>query len=190
MARLFFAGTKPVPVTGERAIHMARWSVEMGDILDVRADALVCSANPYLNMSGGVGGAFLLRYGPEMQSALHSILAEKGRRHLPQGTVVVTPPCGSPYRLVLHAIAVNVSYESSVQVIEKVVCECLKLAARAGAHSIAIPLLATGYGKLGPTDFGLGITSILHREFDPVEHIVICARRESDAAIVRTLLSD
>ena len=167
---------------------MVRWSVEVGDILDIHADVLVCSANPFLNLSGGVGGAFLLRHGPEMQSVLHSILAEHGRKHLPRGTVIATPPTGSPYRCVLHAIAVDASYESSVKVIEEVVCKCLMMAASAGAETIALPLLATGYGKLGPVDFAEGVRPIMQNEFPPLKHAVICARKESDAAIVRTFL--
>jgi len=38
-----------------------KWYVRHGDVLDVAADALVCPANVYLNLSGGVGGAFSLR---------------------------------------------------------------------------------------------------------------------------------
>jgi O-acetyl-ADP-ribose deacetylase (regulator of RNase III) len=55
-----------------------RWQVHQGDILDVQADVLVCPANVYLALSGGVGGAFLLRYGPAMQEALQQYLAGRG----------------------------------------------------------------------------------------------------------------
>ena len=167
---------------------MVRWSVEVGDILDVRADVLVCSANPFLNLSGGVGGAFLLRYGSDMQTALHTIFAEQSRKHFPRGTVIATPPCGSSYRCVLHAIAVDASYESNVEVIGEVVCKCLTMAASAGAETIALPLLATGYGKLEPTDFAAGVKPIVNKEFPPLERAIICARRETDAAIVRACL--
>ena len=47
-----------------------RWVVKHGDILDEPADVLVCSANVNLSLSGGVGGAFLRRDGPEMQRFL------------------------------------------------------------------------------------------------------------------------
>ena len=78
-----------------------RWRVWHGDILDVPADILICSANVYLTLSGGVGGAFLLRYGPEMQENLRQYLTARGVRHVPRGSVVEMPPCGSPYRAVL-----------------------------------------------------------------------------------------
>ena len=65
-----------------------RWSVKQGDILDEPADVLVCSANPWLNLSGGVGGEVLLRHGPQMQQELHRLLAARGLRSVPQGEVV------------------------------------------------------------------------------------------------------
>src|SRR6476659_2886089 len=89
------------------------WQLHHGDILDVPADVLVCSANVYLTLSGGVGGALLLRYGPEMQAVLSRHLADRVLRHVERGSVVEAPPCGSPYRAVIHAVAVDGFYESS-----------------------------------------------------------------------------
>jgi hypothetical protein len=40
-----------------------KWTVKSGNILDENADVLICSANVFLNLSGGVGGAILLRCG-------------------------------------------------------------------------------------------------------------------------------
>ena len=39
------------------------WTLKRGDILAEQADALVCSANVLLNLSGGVGGEILLSRG-------------------------------------------------------------------------------------------------------------------------------
>jgi O-acetyl-ADP-ribose deacetylase (regulator of RNase III) len=83
------------------------WQLHHGDILDVPADVLVCSANVYLTLSGGVGGAFLLRYGPAMQQALFQSMADRNKRHVESGEVVTMEPFGSPYRAVLHAVAVD-----------------------------------------------------------------------------------
>src|SRR4051795_407916 len=93
-----------------------RWSVKHCDILDEPADVLVCSANPWLNLSGGVGGEVLLRYGPRMQEELHRHLAGRGLRWVPQGEVMACGPCGTPYRAVLHAVAVDCFYGSSPHV--------------------------------------------------------------------------
>ena len=53
---------------------MTIWTASVGEILELSADALICSANPQLNLSGGVGGEFLLRYGESMQHFLHDWL--------------------------------------------------------------------------------------------------------------------
>jgi uncharacterized protein (TIGR02996 family) len=84
-----------------------RWAVKHGDVLDEPADVLVCSANVWLNLSGGVGGEVLLRHGPQMQLELHHYLADRGLRSVGQGEVVPCGPCGTPFKAVLHAVAVD-----------------------------------------------------------------------------------
>ncbi|GEM_PF-6934871 len=92
-----------------------QWTITHGDILDVPADVLVCSANVFLNLSGGVGGAILFRYGEAMQKELHGILAHRQRRFVDRGEVIQISPCGTPYKALLHAVAVDALYESSPQ---------------------------------------------------------------------------
>ena len=162
------------------------WKVQSGDILGVEADVLVCSANPFLTLSGGVGGAFLLRYGPEMQERLRAHLDELGIRHVPPGTVVSMPPCGSPYSIVLHAVAVDGAYESSPQLVTQVVERTLTQAEKAGARNIVLPALATGYGKLSKQAFAEGLSPLVsHRS---AVDVVICLKREDDAALIRRIL--
>lgn len=100
-----------------------RWAVQEGDILAESADALICSANPFLTLSGGVGGAFLLRYGDGMQQELEQHLRDIRRSSVPQGTVVTCRPNGSPYEVVVHAVAVDAFYDSSPEVISDVVAK-------------------------------------------------------------------
>src|SRR5262245_60923923 len=110
-----------------------RWTVKQGNILDEPADVLVCSANVFLNLSGGVGGEILLRYGEGMQLELRLHLAERGLHFVPQGEVVRCGPCGTPFQAVLHAVAVDGFYQSSPAVIETVVARSLQMAASLGA---------------------------------------------------------
>src|SRR5215475_3687224 len=98
-----------------------RWRVHLGDLLDVPADVLVCSANIYLTLSGGVGGAFLLRYGPAMQESLFQYLLDRNKSHVEQGEVVAMEPCGSPYRAVLHAVAVDGLYDTTPEIVAAVI---------------------------------------------------------------------
>jgi len=47
--------------------------IKVGDILAEAAD-VICPANPWLNMSGGVNGAILSLGGEAMQQELHAFL--------------------------------------------------------------------------------------------------------------------
>lgn len=165
-----------------------RWRLRQGDILDVPADVLVCSANVYLTLSGGVGGAFLLRYGPEMQAALERYLLDRGIRHVERGTVVEMPPCGSPYRAVLHAVAVDGFYASSGEVVGEVLSASLQRAAELSSRTVALAGLAMGYGRLPVAEFAAGLGRVVGCAFSPVEEVVVCLRSTEDVEELRALL--
>lgn len=166
------------------------WQVYQGDILDVPADILVCSANVYLALSGGVGGAFLLRYGPDMQEALQSYLTERGIRHVERGDVISLPPCGSPYRAVLHAVAVNGVYESSPTIVAEVLTESLRQAAALAANTVALTAVATGYGRMSIPDFAAGLRRVIGEAFPPVDRVTIGLRSRFDAEELRALMPE
>jgi O-acetyl-ADP-ribose deacetylase (regulator of RNase III) len=89
------------------------WRFTSGNILNEPADVLVCSANVFLNLSGGVGGEILLRYGRGMQDELHQQLARSGKKFVQQGDVILCGPHGLPVKAVLHAVAVDAFYQSN-----------------------------------------------------------------------------
>jgi O-acetyl-ADP-ribose deacetylase (regulator of RNase III) len=165
-----------------------RWQVHQGDILDIAADVLVCSANVYLTLSGGVGGAFLLRYGEAMQNELQQYLKDRGLRHVEQGDLIATSPCGSPYRAVLHAVAVNGFYESSASTAATLLRESLRRAAALSARSVAVPALATGHGRLTMTEFASAVAAVMGEHFPPVARVVIGVRSQAYADELLTLL--
>jgi O-acetyl-ADP-ribose deacetylase len=165
-----------------------RWTVKHGDILDEPADILVCSANVFLNLSGGVGGALLLRYGDQMQQELRHYLADRGGHFVRQGEVVACGPCRTPYKAVLHAVAVDAFYESSPKVIESVVLEALRQAAALGVRKVALAAVGTGYGRLTMQDFAQGIRPLLGRNLSPIEEVVVCLRNDQDAAELQAAL--
>ena len=111
---------------------MTIWTASVGELLDLSADALICSANPQLNLSGGVGGEFLLRYGESKQQYLHDWLRRSGRRFAMPGTVVVAPSCGSPFCVVLHAVAIDAFYDTSADVIAQAYGNAFGEASRVG----------------------------------------------------------
>ena len=161
------------------------WRVRRGDILDEPADVLVCAANPHLTLSGGVGGALLLRYGPALQAELDDHL---GRRHVDVGTVVVTEAVGTPYRAVIHAVAVNALYESSPAIVAGVVRAALAVAAQRDARTVALAAVATGYGRLSIGQFAQGVSGLTGEAFPPVERVTVVVRGADDPAGVNRVV--
>lgn len=165
-----------------------RWSVQVGDILRIPADVLVCSANVYLTLSGGVGGALLLEYGDAPQAELRQYLADHNLRHVERGEVIVTRPAGVPYRAVLHAVAVDGLYASNADVVCQTARRALELAAETGAQRVALTALATGYGRLSMAEFGAGVARLRAVELPPVAEVVIAVRRDGDRATLEQAL--
>src|SRR5687767_7037160 len=137
-----------------------RWRIHVGDLLDVPADVLVCSANVFLNLSGGVGGEILLRHGDAMQRELHVLLAGFGQRFMAQGEIVETAPHGLPFKAVLHAVAVDGFYRSSPEIVRDLITRSLQRAASRGAQRVALTALATGFGRMSMAAFAEAIAPL------------------------------
>lgn len=140
---------------------MTQWMAKVGEILDTKADALICSANPYLNLSGGVGGAFALRYGNSMQKFLQDWLNEHGQRFATLGTVVVAPSCGSSYRFVMHAVTIDAFYDTSVELIRSTYLSTFDSLAACGCRTVASACLTCGYGRTAPETFVAAVRDLL-----------------------------
>ncbi len=151
-----------------------RWRLKQVNILDEPADALVCSANVNLNLSGGVGAELLQRYGRTMQDTLHARLQTRCPRCASQGEVISYVGCELPYKIVLHAVAIDGWYESSPAIITDVTRRALEAAASHGAKKVALTALATGFGRLSFAEFAEGLRPLLKAGFPPIDEIVIC----------------
>jgi O-acetyl-ADP-ribose deacetylase (regulator of RNase III) len=156
------------------------WIAKTADILLEPADVLICSANVFLNLSGGVGGEILSRHGDAMQRELHGYLAEKKLRFVDRGDVVRTLPHGLPCKAVLHAVAVNSFYETSEVAVRDIVEKSLSLAGAFGARTVTLAALATGFGRLRMPQFAAAIAPLTGREFPPIGRVTICVRLEDD----------
>ena len=157
-----------------------QWHVKRGDILDIPADVLICSGNVWLNLSGGVGGAILLRYGPEMQHELHRYLENQKAKHVAPGEVVVTTSCGTPYLRVVHAVAIDAFYQTNVALVQKTLQMALAAAAATSAGTVALAALATGYGHMNMSAFADALRPCLAMDFPPIQRVVIGLRSASD----------
>jgi|ERR1041385_3835253 O-acetyl-ADP-ribose deacetylase (regulator of RNase III) len=151
-----------------------RWTLKTGNIADEPADVLVCSANPHLTLSGGVGAELLARHGPVMQAALEQVVRQRTPHFIPQGEVVPYLDNTLPYRAVLHAVAIDGWYDSSPRIVEQTVATALRMAAGYGARRVALAALATGFGHLSLAEFAEGVRPLLGQDFPPIEEVCVC----------------
>jgi O-acetyl-ADP-ribose deacetylase (regulator of RNase III) len=170
--------------------NVITWFIKQADALFESADILVCPANVYLNLSGGVGGEILLRHGDAMQRQLHAHLAQTGQRHVNQGDMIVTGGCGLAFKIVLHAVAVDGFYQTSPAVVQTLVRAALQRAAALDARSVVLTALATGFGRLPMGDFAQALVPLTREDFSPVETVTLCLHRSDDVATVRAVLTN
>ena len=112
--------------------------IRTGDVPEFPADVLVSTANPWLDMSGGVNGAIRVQC-PEIQDELKSHLKELDIRALPAGSTVRTSAGTLPFQAILHAIAIDPFYSTSKQIINGILNELMVWTVPQGLHSISMP---------------------------------------------------
>ncbi|MEP4683296.1 MAG: macro domain-containing protein, partial [Rhodopirellula bahusiensis] len=134
--------------------------IQVGDVLEAAADVLISTANPWLNLSGGVNGAILSAVGPAIQEELHAYLKSEGISAVPAGTVIQSSSGNLPFECILHAVAIDPFYDSTVDLVRQTLAAALNLAIQTGAKTISTPTLATGYGPMSITDFGTAVTPL------------------------------
>ena len=155
-----------------------RWRIAHASLLSEPADAAIVSANPFLNLSGGVGGALLNKYGQAIQAELHYHLKKIGQRYVQPTDVVPTFGGDVPYKVILHAVAIDAFYDSSPEWVTASMEKALELAAKYEGRTVVAAALATGYGRMSMSDFAAGLRPLLPREFPPVEQVTICISNE------------
>lgn len=128
---------------------------ESGDISIVKADAIVNAANAVGYMGGWLGKHVRLRGVAESlhyatRGAIEQEARTVARKNKPSpGDVYITSAHALRATWVLHAVTMRKpGSRSSIEVIElcvdNIINECLRL----GVHSLALPLLGTGTGRV------------------------------------------
>jgi len=158
------------------------WILKQKNILDEPADALVCSANVNLMLTGGVGAELLARYGEAMQDALKKSLKARSPHCAQRGEVIPYTGAEMPYRVVLNAVAIDGWYASSPGIITEVVRRAFRTAAKHNAKKVALTALATGFGRLTFAEFAQGVRPLLTEQFTPIEEVVICLLLDFEVA--------
>lgn len=159
--------------------------VVQGDVLSQSADVLICPANCYLNMSGGVNGEILLRCGANIQRELHEHLARLGARAVEPGTVVRTSAGELPFQHILHAVAIDPFYGSSLKLVAAALSEAFEQARRLEAGTVALPALATGYGPLSVDEFCSALCDVSKLDWSPLYSATLVLRRLEDVCVAR-----
>ncbi len=159
-----------------------RWFLKQNNILDEPADALICSANVHLTLSGGVGADLLARYGNRMQEALQQIVRERTPHCVQRGEIIPYAGPEIPYKSVLHAVAINGWYESTPAIVTDVTRRALQMAAEKGASKVALTALATGFGRLTLAEFAQAINPLREENVPPIEEVIICLLLDFEVA--------
>jgi O-acetyl-ADP-ribose deacetylase (regulator of RNase III) len=158
---------------------MSHFAFQHDDILNVPADGLICSANPDLNLSGGVGGALLLRYGSQLQEELHGQARLRSPRLIPPGIAVLTTTTGLPWKAIAHAVAINTFYETNAAVIADTYLSALTQLDAVGCRTVTAACIGCGYGRCPDDEFARAIQLLRTKDL-PADQIVTFVTRNPD----------
>ena len=135
--------------------------IHFGDISEVGGvDAHVSSDDNWLSHGGGVSRALWLAAGPEVAADASELPA------LSLGDVAVTGSGALDSRLMLHAVTLDfdggarLSHEAAVDLYVAVFLRCDEHE----LERIALPLLGSGAGRLGPRSSVLALVEALQRQ--------------------------
>jgi O-acetyl-ADP-ribose deacetylase len=116
--------------------------VVMGDITELRVDAVANAANNQLWMGVGVAGAIKRAGGDEIE---HEAVA-KGPIEV--GDAVATGAGRLHAKHVIHGAVMGQDLETNAELVGRTTRRCLEVADEVGAESLALPAFGTGVGRL------------------------------------------
>lgn len=162
-------------------------AVTVGDVLETSADVLISTANPWLNMSGGVNGA-IHDHDSSIQAELRDYLKSIDQSAISASSVVQTSAGVLPYSHIIHAVAIDPFYDSSHEIVANTLTAAFQLAVSLDAQTIAMPTLATGYGPMTIEAFAQAFAGSVIGRF-PIETVTIVVRSQENAQIINAVLS-
>src|SRR5579864_9471871 len=119
----------------------------IGDITNIRVDAMVNAANEALAGGGGVDGAIHRSGGPSLMRELDTIRKKQGG--CPTGSAVATTAGSLPAQFVFHAVGpvYRDGRHGEPEHLANCYRTCLDLAEERGVRTISFPAISTGaYG--------------------------------------------
>ena len=122
------------------------------DITTLTCDAVVSPANSFGFMDGGLDAALSERFGANLQTDLQQQIQQLPERELLVGKAVIVPTRDSRIRWLIAAptMRVPMSFNIATSVNAYLAMKAILIAAQAHAdiHSVAIPGLCTGVGRM------------------------------------------
>ncbi|XP_029936582.1 protein mono-ADP-ribosyltransferase PARP9 [Myripristis murdjan] len=119
-------------------------TLKKGNIEEQRADVIVNTASPDLNLSAGeISRALLKKAGPNIQSEI-----SKYKNTYLSGHVITTGSYNLPCKQVYHTVCTG-EKEQRQQILHNAVAECLRLVTKNALGSIAFPAIGTGNLRFG-----------------------------------------
>jgi O-acetyl-ADP-ribose deacetylase (regulator of RNase III) len=158
-----------------------------GDLASIQVDAIVCPANNFLQMRGGLARDLRVKGGDSIEREAMNIGI------LDSGSAVITSAGRLPCRFIIHAPTVyrpmDTASPLSITLATRAALECAEVNSIA---SVAIPALGTGTGAVSFDQSALSILDQIRRTIDrglaKVTRIVIVAyEREFYDAILSNL---
>jgi O-acetyl-ADP-ribose deacetylase (regulator of RNase III) len=110
----------------------------IGDITDLKVDAVVNAANENLILGGGVAGAIRIKGGESIQEECNKIGGTS------VGGAVITTGGNLPATFVIHAVGPRMGEGNEDQKLKEATLNSLKLAGEKELRSLAFPAISTG----------------------------------------------
>ncbi len=169
----------------EHTIGSARIRIVAGDITLLSCEAIVNAANDHLWMGGGVAGAIKRRGGEEIEREA----VRQGP--VPIGDAVATGAGQLSARYVIHAVTMGQDLVTSEPYVRAATRSALRVAARLGLRSVALPALGTGVGGF-PLDRAAAVmleeaARHLSRTSRPAEVVFVLVDELAQAVFARAL---
>ena len=164
-----------------------RLSVVEGDITRLAVDAIVNAANEALLAGGGVCGAIHRAAGPELEEECRVLGG------CPTGEARITSGYRLPAKYVIHTVGPVWSggNKGEDRLLAACYADSVKLAAQAGASSLAFPAISTGIFRFPPdraAKIAVQSTQDALSDLPLPDRVIFCCYDHATAAIYRELL--
>ena len=90
----------------------------------------------------------------------------------------------------LHAVAIDPFYDAGAELVREVMENALRTAAELAAITVAMPALATGYGRLEFEQFASALLQATQRDWQPVSRVVIVLRKAEKFDWLQRIISE